>query len=47
MRYYEGYTIREIADYLGVTAKYTQKLVGKCLRMAEQMYNAVPARKKR
>ena len=46
MRYYEGYTIREIADYLGVTAKYTQKLVGKCLRMAEQMYNAAPARKK-
>jgi RNA polymerase sigma factor (sigma-70 family) len=46
MRYYEGYTIREIADDLGVTAKYTQKLVGKCLRMAEQMYNAAPARKK-
>jgi RNA polymerase sigma-70 factor, ECF subfamily len=46
MRYYEGYTIREIADYLGVTAKYTQKLVGKCLRMAEQMYNAAPARKR-
>ena len=47
MRYYDGYTIREIADYLGVTAKYTQKLVGKCLRMAEQMYNAAPARKKK
>jgi RNA polymerase sigma factor (sigma-70 family) len=46
MRYYDGYTIREIADDLGVTAKYTQKLVGKCLRMAEQMYNAAPARKK-
>ena len=46
MRYYEGYTIREIADDLGVTAKYTQKLVGKCLRMAEQMYNAAPARKR-
>ena len=47
MRYYDGYTVREIADDLGVTAKYTQKLVGKCLRMAEQVYNAAPARKKR
>ena len=46
LRYFEGYSIREIADYLGVTAKYTQKLVAKCLRMAEQMYNAAPARKK-
>ncbi|HEX9457959.1 MAG TPA: sigma-70 family RNA polymerase sigma factor [Thermoanaerobaculia bacterium] len=46
LRYYEGYSIREIADYLGVTAKYTQKLVARCLRRAEQMYNAAPARKK-
>lgn len=46
LRYYEGYSIREIADYLGVTAKYTQKLVTKCLRRAEQMYNAIPSRKK-
>ncbi len=46
LRYYEGYSIREIADYLGVTAKYTQKLVAKCLRRAEQSFNAVPARKK-
>jgi RNA polymerase sigma-70 factor (ECF subfamily) len=46
LRYYEGYSIREIADYLGVTAKYTQKLVSKCLRRAEQVYNAAPARKK-
>lgn len=45
LRYFEGYTIREIADYLGVTAKYTQKLVGKCLRLAEQTFNA-RARKK-
>jgi RNA polymerase sigma factor (sigma-70 family) len=40
LRYFEGYSIREIADYLGVTAKYTQKLVGKCLRLAEQTFNA-------
>lgn len=46
LRYYEGYSIREIADYLGVTAKYTQKLVTKCLRRAEQSFNAAPARKK-
>lgn len=46
LRYYEGYSIREIADYLGVTAKYTQKLVMKCLRRAEQMYNAAHSRKK-
>jgi RNA polymerase sigma-70 factor (ECF subfamily) len=46
LRYYEGYSIREIADYLGVTAKYTQKLVARCLRRAEQMFNAAPARKK-
>ena len=47
LRYYEGYSIREIADYLGVTEKYTQKLVTKCLRRAEQVYNAAPARMKR
>jgi len=46
LRYFEGYSIREIADYLGVTAKYTQKLVGKCLRLAEETFNA-RARSKR
>jgi len=46
LRYYQGYSIQEIADYLGVTAKYTQKLVSKCLRRAEQVYNAAAARKK-
>jgi RNA polymerase sigma-70 factor (ECF subfamily) len=46
LRYYEGYSIREIADYLGVTAKYTQKLVAKCLRRAELSFNPAPARKK-
>jgi RNA polymerase sigma factor (sigma-70 family) len=46
LRYYEGYSIREIADYLGVTAKYTQKLVARCLRRAEQTFNAAPAGRK-
>jgi RNA polymerase sigma factor (sigma-70 family) len=45
LRYYEGYSIREIADYLGVTAKYTQKLVAKCLRRAEETYNSAPRKK--
>jgi RNA polymerase sigma-70 factor, ECF subfamily len=46
LRYFEGYSIREIADSLGVTAKYTQKLVAKCLRRAEQTFNTAPSRKK-
>jgi len=46
MRYYEGYSIKEIADHLGVTAKYTQKLVARCLRKAEQTFNTTPSRKK-
>jgi RNA polymerase sigma-70 factor (ECF subfamily) len=46
LRYYEGYSIREIADTLGVTAKYTQKLVAKCLRHAEQTFNTAPSRKR-
>ncbi len=46
LRYYEGYSIREIADHLGVTAKYTQKLVTKCLRRAEQTFHTATARKK-
>jgi RNA polymerase sigma factor (sigma-70 family) len=45
LRYFEGYSIRELADHLGVTAKYTQKLVFKSLRLAEQTFNA-PSRKK-
>jgi RNA polymerase sigma factor (sigma-70 family) len=47
LRYYEGYSIQEIADYLNVTAKYTQKLVSKCLRRAEQVYNAAAAARKK
>jgi RNA polymerase sigma-70 factor (ECF subfamily) len=39
LRYIEGYSINEIAEYLGVTAKYAQKLVTKCLRRAEEVFN--------
>jgi RNA polymerase sigma factor (sigma-70 family) len=46
LRYFEGYSIREIADHLGVTAKYTQKLVTKCLRRAEQTFHTEAAGKK-
>lgn len=46
LRYFEGYSIREIADHLGVTAKYTQKLVTKCLRRAEQTFHTAAAGKK-
>jgi RNA polymerase sigma factor (sigma-70 family) len=41
LRYFEGYSINEIAEHLGVTAKYTQKLVTKCLRRAEEIFNAL------
>ena len=40
LRYFEGHSINEIAEQLGVTAKYTQKLVSKCLRRAEEIFNA-------
>ena len=46
LRYFEGYSIKEIADYLGVTSKYTQKLVMKCLRRAEEIFDGTRARKK-
>jgi len=46
LRYIEGYTIKEIAEHLGVTSKYTQKLVTKCLRRAEQLFAPEPGKKK-
>jgi RNA polymerase sigma-70 factor (ECF subfamily) len=46
LRYFEGYSIKEIADHLGVTSKYTQKLVAKCLRRAEEIFDGTRARKK-
>ncbi len=38
LRYFEGCSINEIADRLGVSTKYAQKLVTKCLRRAEKRY---------
>jgi RNA polymerase sigma factor (sigma-70 family) len=38
MRYFDGCTVPEIARHLGVTAKYTQKLITRCLRRAEKLY---------
>jgi RNA polymerase sigma factor (sigma-70 family) len=37
LRYFEGYSINELAEHLGVTTKYTQRLVTKCLRRAEEL----------
>jgi RNA polymerase sigma factor (sigma-70 family) len=47
LRYFEGYSIKEIADHLGVTSKYTQKLVTKCLRRAEELFVPPGTRKKK
>jgi RNA polymerase sigma factor (sigma-70 family) len=47
LRYIEGYSIKEIADHLGVTSKYTQKLVTKCLRRAEELFDPSGPRTKK
>jgi RNA polymerase sigma factor (sigma-70 family) len=38
MRYFEGCTVGEVAQRLGVKPKYAQKLITKCLRRAETLY---------
>jgi len=38
MRYFEGWSIIEIADHLGVKPKYAQKLISRCLRRAETLF---------
>ena len=38
MRYFEGCTVVEVAERLGVKPKYAQKLITKCLRRAEKLY---------
>ena len=38
LRYFEGYSIPEIATELGITATYANKLVGECLRQARRRY---------
>jgi RNA polymerase sigma-70 factor (ECF subfamily) len=40
LRYYEGCSIAEIAESLGVKPKYAQKLVSKCIKKAEKNYLA-------
>ena len=39
MRYFEGCTIAEVAARIGVRPKSAQKLITKCLRRAERLYN--------
>jgi len=38
MRYFEGCTVIEVAERLGIKPKYAQKLIAKCLRRAETLY---------
>lgn len=45
LRYFDGCSIAEIAQQLGLKTKYTQKLVTKCLRRAERSYKAKEKRK--
>jgi RNA polymerase sigma factor (sigma-70 family) len=45
LRYFEGYAIKEIAEHYGVTAKYMQKLVMKCLQRAQQIFDGTRPRK--
>ncbi|HEY6137402.1 MAG TPA: sigma-70 family RNA polymerase sigma factor [Thermoanaerobaculia bacterium] len=40
LRYYDGCSIAEIAEKLGVKPKYAQKLVSKCIKKAEKTYLA-------
>lgn len=38
MRYFEGCTVAEIAQRLGIKPKSAQKLISQCLRRAERIY---------
>jgi RNA polymerase sigma factor (sigma-70 family) len=38
LRYFEEYTIPEIADELGISKRYASKLVGECIRQAHRRY---------
>lgn len=39
LRYFEGCTVAEVAGRIGVKPKSAQKLITKCLRRAEKLYN--------
>jgi RNA polymerase sigma factor (sigma-70 family) len=45
-RFFEGYSIKEIAEQQSVTSKYMQKLVAKCLQRAQEIFDGTRARKK-
>jgi DNA-directed RNA polymerase specialized sigma24 family protein len=45
LRYFEGYSMKEIAEQQNVTSKYMQKLVAKCLERAEEIFNGLRPRK--
>jgi RNA polymerase sigma-70 factor (ECF subfamily) len=47
LRYFEGHSIKEIADDQGVTSKYMQKLVAKCLQRAQEIFDGLRARKEK
>jgi RNA polymerase sigma factor (sigma-70 family) len=47
LRYFDGCSIAEIAERLGLKTKYTQKLVTKCLRRAEHAYTAKGLKKRK
>lgn len=38
LRYFEQYTVPEIAAELGITHRYAAKLIGECLRQAQRRY---------
>lgn len=44
MRYFEGRTVPEIARQLGVKSKYAAKLISKCLRRAEKIFDGKTTR---
>jgi len=45
LRYMEGHSIKELADLEGVTSKYMQKLVSKCLQRAQKIFDGLRDRK--
>lgn len=47
LRYFEGYSIKELADLEGVTSKYMQKLVAKCVQRAQEIFNGLRDKKDR
>ena len=40
LRYVEGYSVPEVAEELGTTQRYAQKLVSRCLQQAQERYES-------